>query len=243
MSSRHNDILQDDDEFTSLSATSPNDHNYQFYYHQPGSPYDGLGYGALFTLDNANLYSNQRGGAAINNLGKIRDNFSFDRAADQLTRPGLTHNGDQVYHQPVALTYSFLTQSALNRIGQTGDGDKGLQPLTQAAQAQALKSMQAWADVANVTESTVAAFDVIEDFEHGIDKIDLSGLRFNNSLSELRFIDSGSAFSGQKGEIQLNFDAFNDTTDLLMNTQSNSYAADFKIHVVGQVEQSDILFA
>ncbi|MDQ9521299.1 protease C, partial [Serratia marcescens] len=120
MSSRHNDILQDDDEFTSLSATSPNDHNYQFYYHQPGSLYDGLGYGALFTLDNANLYSNQRGGAAINNLGKIRDNFSFDRAADQLTRPGLTHNGDQVYHQPVALTYSFLTQSALNRIGQTG---------------------------------------------------------------------------------------------------------------------------
>ena len=84
-----------------------------------------MGYGALFTLDNANLYSNQRGGAAINNLGKIRDNFSFDRAADQLTRPGLTHNGDQVYHQPVALTYSFLTQSALNRIGQTGDGDKG----------------------------------------------------------------------------------------------------------------------
>ncbi|CAH5260973.1 serralysin family metalloprotease [Serratia marcescens] len=538
MSSRHNDILQDDDEFTSLAATSPNDHNYQFYYHQPGSLYDGLGYGALFTLDNANLYSNQRGGAAINNLGKIRDNFSFDRAADQLTRPGLTHNGDQVYHQPVALTYSFLTQSALNRIGQTGDGDKGLQPLTQVAQAQALKSMQAWADVANVTftetastdinhraditfayftqradgstaegsgpnainayayyppsskagsdnafagtvwfnknfathqapvsgdfssqtfthelghalglahpgsydaslgnpsyqndaayyqdslqysimsyfnagytgadtkgvygygpmvddiaaiqklyganmntrtgdtvygfnsntgrdfltatadngkpvnfavwdaggndtldfsgysqqqminlndgafssvgggtqnvaiargaiienaiggsgrdviigndqdnllagnagsdilygglgadhlwggkdannftdyfvylnakESTVAAFDVIEDFEHGIDKIDLSGLRFNNSLSELRFIDSGSAFSGQKGEIQLNFDAFNGTTDLLMNTQSNSYAADFKIHVVGQVEQSDILFA
>ena len=121
----------------------PNDHNYQFYYHQPGSLYNGLGYGALFTLDNANLYSNQRGGAAINNLGKIRDNFSFDRAADQLTRPGLTHNGDQVYHQPVALTYSFLTQSALNRIGQTGDGDKGLQPLTQAAQAQALKSMQA----------------------------------------------------------------------------------------------------
>ena len=103
----------------------PNDHNYQFYYHQPGSLYNGLGYGALFTLDNANLYSNQRGGAAINNLGKIRDNFSFDRAADQLTRPGLTHNGDQVYHQPVALTYSFLTQSALNRIGQTGDGDKG----------------------------------------------------------------------------------------------------------------------
>ena len=50
MSSRHNDILQDDDEFTSLAATSPNDHNYQFYYHQPGSPYDGLGYGALFTL-------------------------------------------------------------------------------------------------------------------------------------------------------------------------------------------------
>ena len=87
----------------------------------------------------------------------------------------------------------------------------------------------------------MAAFDVIEDFEHGIDKIDLSGLRFNNSLSELRFIDSGSAFSGQKGEIQLNFDAFNGTTDLLMNTQSNSYAADFKIHVVGQVEQSDIL--
>ncbi|WP_440530176.1 M10 family metallopeptidase C-terminal domain-containing protein, partial [Serratia ureilytica] len=95
----------------------------------------------------------------------------------------------------------------------------------------------------NAKESTVAAFDVIEDFEHGIDKIDLSGLRFNNSLSELRFIDSGSAFSGQKGEIQLNFDAFNGTTDLLMNTQSNSYAADFKIHVVGQVEQSDILFA
>lgn len=29
----HNDILQDDDEFTSLAATSPNDHNYQFYYH------------------------------------------------------------------------------------------------------------------------------------------------------------------------------------------------------------------
>nr|WP_308347009.1 M10 family metallopeptidase C-terminal domain-containing protein [Serratia marcescens] len=53
-------------------------------------------------------------------------------------------------------------------------------------------------------------------------------------------MDSGSAFSGQKGEIQLNFDAFNGTTDLLMNTQSNSYAADFKIHVVGQVEQSDI---
>lgn len=62
MRSRHNDILQDDDEFTSLSATSPNDQNYQFYYHQPGSIYDGLGYGALFTLDNANLYSNQRGG-------------------------------------------------------------------------------------------------------------------------------------------------------------------------------------
>lgn len=160
MSSRHNDILQDDDEFTSLAATSPNDHNYQFYYHQPGSPYDGLGYGALFTLDNANLYSNQRGGAAINNLGKIRDNFSFDRAADQLTRPGLTHNGDQVYHQPVALTYSFLTQSALNRIGQTGDGDKGLQPLTLAAQAQALKSMQAWADVANVTFTEAASTDI-----------------------------------------------------------------------------------
>ncbi|HIH5647856.1 TPA: hypothetical protein ACYSHR_004728 [Serratia marcescens] len=160
MSSRHNDILQDDDEFTSLATTSPNDHNYQFYYHQPGSLYNGLGYGALFTLDNANLYSNQRGGAAINNLGKIRDNFSFDRAADQLTRPGLTHNGDQVYHQPVALTYSFLTQSALNRIGQTGDGDKGLQPLTQAAQAQALKSMQAWADVANVTFTEAASTDI-----------------------------------------------------------------------------------
>ena len=138
----------------------PNDHNYQFYYHQPGSLYNGLGYGALFTLDNANLYSNQRGGAAINNLGKIRDNFSFDRAADQLTRPGLTHNGDQVYHQPVALTYSFLTQSALNRIGQTGDGDKGLQPLTQAAQAQALKSMQARADVANVTFTEAASTDI-----------------------------------------------------------------------------------
>lgn len=119
-----------------------------------------MGYGALFTLDNANLYSNQRGGAAINNLGKIRDNFSFDRAADQLTRPSLTHNGDQVYHQPVALTYSFLTQSALNRIGQTGDGDKGLQPLTQAAQAQALKSMQAWADVANVTFTEAASTDI-----------------------------------------------------------------------------------
>lgn len=38
MRSRHNDILQDDDEFTSLAATSPNDYNYQFYYHQPGSP-------------------------------------------------------------------------------------------------------------------------------------------------------------------------------------------------------------
>nr|WP_255606826.1 M10 family metallopeptidase C-terminal domain-containing protein [Serratia sp. HRI] len=101
----------------------------------------------------------------------------------------------------------------------------------------------AFSSVGGGTQSTVAAFDVIEDFGHGIDKIDLSGLRFNNSLSELRFIDSGSAFSGQKGEIQLNFDAFNGTTDLLMNTQSNSYAADFKIHVVGQVEQSDILFA
>ncbi|MBF4190124.1 M10 family metallopeptidase C-terminal domain-containing protein, partial [Serratia ureilytica] len=30
----------------------------------------------------------------------------------------------------------------------------------------------------NAKESTVAAFDVIEDFEHGIDKIDLSGLRW-----------------------------------------------------------------
>lgn len=120
MRSRHNDILQDDDEFTSLAATSPTIITISFTITSPAA----LGYGALFTLDNANLYSNQRGGAAINNLGKIRDNFSFDRAADQLTRPGLTHNGDQVYHQPVALTYSFLTQSALNCIGQTGDGDR-----------------------------------------------------------------------------------------------------------------------
>jgi serralysin len=538
MSRNDNDILQDEEQFSSLATTSPNDPNYQFYYHQPNSIYDGYGYGAVFTLDNANLYSNQRGGAPIFNLGKNRDNYSFDRAADQLTRPGLTHNGDGVYHQAADLTYSFLTQSSLDRIGQTGSGDKGLQPLTQAAQVQALKSMQAWADVANITfteanstdlnhraditfayftqradgslaagsgpkainayayypptsqagvdnsyagtvwfnknfltheapvagdfssqtfthelghalglahpgkydaskgnptyqddaryyqdslqysimsyfdasytgadtkgvygygpmiddiaamqklyganmntrtgdtvygfnsntgrdfltatadngkpvnfavwdaggndtldfsgysqqqlinlndgafssvgggaqnvaiargaivenaiggsgrdvligndqanllagnagsdvlygglgadhlwggkdannftdyfvylnakESTTAAFDVIEDFEHGIDKIDLSGLRFNDSLSALRFIDSGSSFSGQKGDLQLNFDAFNGTTDLLLNTQGNSYAADFKIHVVGQVEQSDILFA
>lgn len=538
MSRNQHDILQDDDEFTSLAATSPDDHNDRFYYHQPGSIYDGFGYGAVLTLGNANLYSNQRGGEPIANLGKNRDNYGFDRAADQLTRSSLTHNGDRVDHQSVDLTYSFLTQSALDRIGQTGDGDKGLQPLTQAAQAQALKSMQAWADVANVTfteapstdlnhraditfayftlradgsvaagsgekainayayypptsrpgadnsdagtvwfnknfathqapvsgdfssqtfthelghalglshlgaydaargnpsyqhdaeyyqdslqysimsyfdasytgadakgvygygpmvddiaaiqklyganmstrtgdtvygfnsntgrdfltatadngqlvnfavwdaggndtldfsgygqqqtinlndgafssvgggeqnvaiargaivenaiggsgrdviigndqdnllagnagsdvlygglgadhlwggkdannftdyfvylsakESTPTAFDVIEDFEHGIDKIDLSGLRFNDSLSELRFIDADSGFSGRPGEIQLNFDAFSGTTDLLLNTQNHGYAADFKIQVVGQVEQSDILFA
>ncbi|MDU3889697.1 MAG: M10 family metallopeptidase C-terminal domain-containing protein, partial [Serratia liquefaciens] len=95
----------------------------------------------------------------------------------------------------------------------------------------------------NANESTTTAFDVIEDFEHGVDKIDLSGLRFNNSLSELRLIDSADSFSGQKGEFKLNFDTFNGTTDLLLNTHNDSYAADFKIQVVGQVEQSDILFA
>lgn len=95
----------------------------------------------------------------------------------------------------------------------------------------------------NANESTTAVFDVIEDFEHGIDKIDLSGLRFNNSLNELRLIDSASNFSGQQGEFKLNFDTFKGTTDLLLNTHNNSTAADFKIQVVGQVEQSDILFA
>ncbi|CAI2428965.1 serralysin family metalloprotease [Serratia proteamaculans] len=532
MSRNYNEILQDDEAFTSLAATSPNDPNDQFYYHQTGSIYNGLGYGAYLTLDNANLYSNQRGTGPITTWGKTRDNYTFDRAADQLTRNGLTHNGDNLFHQPAELTFSFLTQSALNRIGQTGDGDKGLQPLTLAAQTQALKSMQAWADVANITfteasstdlnhraditfayftqtadgsvpdsnayayypassnpqadnsyagtvwfnksflthqapvpgdfssqsftheighalglahpgdydasqgnptygddaryyqdsvqysimsyfdgnytgsdtkgisgygpmiddiaamqklyganmetrtgdsvygfnsntgrdfltatadngkpvnfavwdaggndtldfsgysqqqlinlndgafssvgggtqnvaiardavienaiggsgrdviigneqanwlagnagsdmlygglgadhlwggkdannftdyfvylnanESTTAVFDVIEDFEHGIDKIDLSGLRFNNSLNELRLIDSASNFSGQQGEFKLNFDTFNGTTDLLLNTHNNSTAADFKIQVVGQVEQSDILFA
>ncbi|MOA63461.1 hypothetical protein D3C78_1892040 [compost metagenome] len=56
-------------------------------------------------------------------------------------------------------------------------------------------------------------------------------------------IDSADSFSGQKGEFKLNFDTFNGTTDLLLNTHNDSYAADFKIQVVGQVEQSDILFA
>ena len=61
MSSRHNDILQDDDEFTSLSATSPTIITISFTITSPAA----LGYGALFTLDNANLYSNQRGGRRL----------------------------------------------------------------------------------------------------------------------------------------------------------------------------------
>ncbi|MEZ2828110.1 serralysin family metalloprotease [Serratia liquefaciens] len=536
MNRNHNEILQDDEAFTGLAATSPHDPNYQFYYHQTGSIYNGLGYGAYLTLDNANLYSNQRGTGPLTTWGKTRENYSSERAADQLTRSGYTHNGDNVFHQPADLTFSFLTQEALDVIGRTGTGNnanKGLEPLTEAAKSQALKSMQAWADVANVTfteaqstdlnhraditfayytqkadgraaddnafgyypatsdpaddnsyagtvwfnkgflthqapvpgdfssqtftheighalglmhpgdydasddkdptyiddavyyqdsvqysimsyfsgnntgsdtkgvngygpmiddiaamqklyganmetrtgdsvygfnsntgrdfltatadngkpvnfavwdaggndtldfsgysqqqlinlndgafssvgggtqnvsiannavienaiggsgrdvligneqdnllagnagsdmlygglgadhlwggkdannfadyfvylnanESTTTAFDVIEDFEHGVDKIDLSGLRFNNSLSELRLIDSADSFSGQKGEFKLNFDTFNGTTDLLLNTHNDSYAADFKIQVVGQVEQSDILFA
>lgn len=163
MNRNHNEILQDDEAFTGLAATSPHDPNYQFYYHQTGSTYNGLGYGAYLTLDNANLYSNQRGTGPLTTWGKTRENYSSERAADQLTRSGYTHNGDNVFHQPADLTFSFLTQEALDVIGRTGTGNnanKGLEPLTEAAKSQALKSMQAWADVANVTFTEAQSTDL-----------------------------------------------------------------------------------
>ncbi|MEX0632464.1 hypothetical protein M8494_11670 [Serratia ureilytica] len=66
--------------------------------------------------------------------------------------------------------------------------------------------------------------------EHGIDKIDLSGLRFNNSLSELRFYRQRQRLQRPERRDPARVRRLlNGTTDLLMNTQSNNYAADFKI--------------
>ncbi|MEO8175568.1 MAG: M10 family metallopeptidase C-terminal domain-containing protein [Sphingomicrobium sp.] len=88
------------------------------------------------------------------------------------------------------------------------------------------------------TESPVNAPDIITDFEHGIDKIDLVQIDANAGASgnqAFTFID-GAAFSGKAG--QLRVDHSDPTKTVVYGDVNGDGVADFAIHVVGNVPLS-----
>ncbi|MGD8106304.1 M10 family metallopeptidase C-terminal domain-containing protein [Pantoea sp. FN0302] len=78
--------------------------------------------------------------------------YSSSQAAVQLTRSGLSWNGYQVYNKPLEISFAFP-----DNLTSTPYGDKGIVTFNSEQQAAALKSLQSWADVANIKFTQVSS--------------------------------------------------------------------------------------
>ncbi|MEH2920299.1 serralysin family metalloprotease [Samsonia erythrinae] len=76
--------------------------------------------------------------------------------------------------------------------------------------------------------SATSGYDVITDFQRGIDKIDLSAL---NQNGDFRFVDD--AFTGRGNEAILNWDAGTNTSNLWLHMEGQT-TPDFFVQIVGQ---------
>ena len=85
----------------------------------------------------------------------------------------------------------------------------------------------------NVADSTPDAFDKINDFETGVDKINFSF--FNQASGKPGFIHFADGFTGAAGEVVLSYDAQTNTSDILLSVD-NDGVPELKIQVVGQVD-------
>ncbi|HGJ5884005.1 M10 family metallopeptidase C-terminal domain-containing protein [Arsenophonus sp.] len=84
--------------------------------------------------------------------------------------------------------------------------------------------------------------DKIMDFETGIDKIDLSAIRLNSystSNPDLYFVDS---FTKLAGDVMLTYNPESNLSQLLLDGDGDAIP-DFGLHILGVVEQSDLILA
>ncbi|WP_199533955.1 M10 family metallopeptidase C-terminal domain-containing protein, partial [Dickeya sp. CSL RW240] len=84
-------------------------------------------------------------------------------------------------------------------------------------------------------DSTVSAYDWINDFQKGVDKIDLSAFRNEGQLSFVQ-----DQFTGKGQEVLLQWDAANSITNLWLHEAGHS-SVDFLVRIVGQATQADII--
>lgn len=122
-----------------------------------------------------------------------------------------------------------------NAAGNSIDGGNGNDTIYGGAGQDVLKG-GAGADVfvyTQASDSTVAAFDKIMDFQTGVDKIDFSF--FNQKAGQPGFIHVSQAFTGAAGEVVMSYDAQSNTSDILLSLD-NDGIADMKIHLVGQID-------
>lgn len=88
-----------------------------------------------------------------------------------------------------------------------------------------------------ISDSYFATPDRIMDFETGIDKIDLSGLIKNTfTQTPISYVDQ---FTGNGAELTINQTSAN-TSEVLINLYGNYYP-EFKIDIVGHIEQTDFI--
>ncbi|MCV9878226.1 serralysin family metalloprotease [Brenneria izbisi] len=81
---------------------------------------------------------------------------------------------------------------------------------------------------AGVSDSMASSYDLITDFERGIDKIDLSAF---NGEGDLRFVED--SFTGVGNEALLNWDADNNISSLWLHLEGQT-SPDFMVQIVGQ---------
>ncbi|WP_180706327.1 serralysin family metalloprotease [Dickeya aquatica] len=84
-------------------------------------------------------------------------------------------------------------------------------------------------------DSTVSAYDWINDFQKGVDKIDLSAFRNEGQLSFVQ-----DQFTGKGQEVLLQWDAANSITNLWLHEAGHS-SVDFLVRIVGQATQADVI--
>ena len=89
-----------------------------------------------------------------------------------------------------------------------------------------------------VGESTVLAPDRVNDFERGLDQIDLAGIDADLTVAGDQAFAFVTAFSGQRGHAVLAYDAAANLTRLSLD-QNGDAQADMLVEIVGQVGVGD----
>jgi hypothetical protein len=84
----------------------------------------------------------------------------------------------------------------------------------------------------------VGAADRINDFERGLDLIDVAGIDADLAAAGDQAFRFVARFSGQRGEATLSYDGAANLTTFSLD-QSGDGAADFQLLIVGQVAPGD----
>ncbi len=93
----------------------------------------------------------------------------------------------------------------------------------------------------DASESTASATDIIKDFTHGEDLIDLSYFNTGKNGDSLRFVDN---FTGANAEIKISYQQQGSINDVAIHLNDGNAQSDFLVKVVGEhLTQSDFVLA